>query len=195
MKEYKKLGSYTTKINAVKLQIKIHVIGFGWKDLHHPWSKEGRAYTADELFKYLTNILIPEQKRRGIPDSPTMDLPARKYTPQLGTRTAGVDRLDERYGKAKDKAIAEAVAMRDKLQDEGVIDWHEKLQPAWPEVDEDLIGAEMKFCTLMRNQTEALPKCGVRARLLRCEQRIEFILNGMLVPFVKVMNQLLRRHY
>jgi hypothetical protein len=29
MKEYKKLGSYTAKINAVKLQIKIHVIGFG----------------------------------------------------------------------------------------------------------------------------------------------------------------------
>jgi hypothetical protein len=40
-KEYKKLGSNTAKINAVKLQIKIHVIGFGWKDLHHPWSKEG----------------------------------------------------------------------------------------------------------------------------------------------------------
>jgi hypothetical protein len=145
MKEYKKLGSYTAKINAAKLQIKIHVIGFGWKDLHHPWSKEGRAYTADELFQYLTNTLIPEQKRRGIPDSPTMDLPARKYTPQLGTRTSDLDRLDERYENAKDKAIVEAVAMRDKLQHEGVIDRHEKLQPARPEVDEDLIGAEIEI--------------------------------------------------
>ena len=45
----------------MKLQIKIHVIGFGWKDLYHPWSKEGRAYTADELFGYLINTLIPEQ--------------------------------------------------------------------------------------------------------------------------------------
>jgi hypothetical protein len=60
MKEYKKLGSYTVKINAGKLQIKIHVITFGWKDLHHPWAKEGQAYTADELFQYLTNILIPD---------------------------------------------------------------------------------------------------------------------------------------
>ena len=61
-KEYKKLGSNTAKINAVKLQVKIHVIGFGWKDLHHPWSKEGRAYTADELFRYLINILLSQSK-------------------------------------------------------------------------------------------------------------------------------------
>jgi hypothetical protein len=74
-----------------------------------------------------------------------MDLPARKYTPQLGTRTSDVDRLDERYEDAKDKAIVEAVAMRNKLQDEGVIDRHEKLQPARPEVDEDLIGAEIEI--------------------------------------------------
>jgi hypothetical protein len=53
--------------------------------------------------------------------------------------------LDERYENAKDKASAEAVAMRDKLQDEGVIDRHEKLQPARPEVDEDLIGAEIEI--------------------------------------------------
>jgi hypothetical protein len=59
-----------------------------------------------------------------------MDLPARKYTPQLGTRTAYLDRLDECYENSKDKAIAEAVAIHDKLQDEGVIDRHEKLQPA-----------------------------------------------------------------
>ncbi len=144
-KEYKKLQSNTAKLNAVKLQIRIHVIGFGWKDLHHPWSKEGRAYTADELFKYLTDTLIPEQKRRGIPKSPEMDLPSRKFTPQLGTRTADVDRLDERYENVKEKAIEEAVAMRNQLEDEGIIDRHEKLQPARPEVDEDLVGAEIEI--------------------------------------------------
>jgi hypothetical protein len=63
----------------------------------------------------------------------------------LGTRTADVDRLDERYENAKDKAIKEAVAMRDKLEDEGIIDRHERLQPARPEVDEDLIGAEIEI--------------------------------------------------
>ena len=35
--------------------------------------------------------------------------------------------------------------MRDKLEDEGIIDRHERLQPARLEVDEDLIGAEIEI--------------------------------------------------
>jgi hypothetical protein len=53
--------------------------------------------------------------------------------------------LDECYEDDKDKAIKEAVAMWNKLEDEGVIDWHEKQQPARPELDEDLIGAEIEI--------------------------------------------------
>ena len=64
----------------VKSVVKI-VIGFGWKDLHHPWSKDGKVYTADKLFKYLVDTLVPEQAVRGIPEVPTMDLPSRKVTP------------------------------------------------------------------------------------------------------------------
>jgi hypothetical protein len=46
----------------------------------------------------------------------------------------------------KMRKISEGVvAMRDKLEDEGVIDRHERLQPARPEVDEDLIGAEIEI--------------------------------------------------
>jgi hypothetical protein len=40
--------------------------------------------------------IIPELSKRGIPDSATIDLPARKVTPQLGTRTADLDALDPR---------------------------------------------------------------------------------------------------
>ena len=74
-----------------------------------------------------------------------VDILSKKVTPQLSTRTADVDRLDERYENVKDKTIAEAVTMREKLEDEGVIDRHEKLQPARPEVDEDLIGADIEI--------------------------------------------------
>jgi hypothetical protein len=142
---YKKLESNTARLNAVKEQIRIYIIGFGWKDLHHPWSKEGRAYTADELFKYLVQTLIPEISHRGIPDSPTMDLPSRKLTPQLGTRTADLDELDQLHETRKQEAIEEAVAMRDQMEDDGIIDRHERLQPARPEVDEDLIDAEIEI--------------------------------------------------
>ncbi len=131
------------KLNAVKDQIRICVIGFSWKDLHHPWSKDGNVHTADELFKYLVDTLVPEQAVRGIPEVPTMDLPSRKVTPRLGQRTADVEMLNERYKEERQHAIDEAVAMRDQLENEGVIDKHEKLQPTRPDVDEKLIGVEL----------------------------------------------------
>ena len=85
-KEYKNLSSNTAKLNAVKEQLQIHIIGSGWKDLHHHWSKDGHVYTSDELFQYLLNTIIPEQSVRGILKSPTMDLPSQKATPQLGNK-------------------------------------------------------------------------------------------------------------
>jgi hypothetical protein len=97
------------------------------------------------LFKHLVEKLIPEQSKRGIPDSATIDLPARKVTPQLGARTADLDALDQRYENEKKKAIEEAVAMRNQMENDGIIDRHEKLQPARPEVDEDLIDAEIEI--------------------------------------------------
>ena len=144
-REYNKLESHTAKLNAVKNQIRIHVIGFGWKDLHHPWSKNGKVYTADELFKYLVNTLVPEQSIRGIPEVPTMDLPSRKVTPQLGQRTVDVEMLDERYEEERQRAVDEAVTMRDELENDGVIDKYEKLQPTRPDMDANLIGVELEI--------------------------------------------------
>ena len=74
----------------VKSVVKI-VIGFGWKDLHHPWSKNGKVYTADELFKYLVDILqgnIPSRqslseilKPRADNGNDGGDKPANPYPP------------------------------------------------------------------------------------------------------------------
>jgi hypothetical protein len=100
-------------------------------------SKDGCAYTADELFKYLVQTLIPEISRRGgIPNSTTMDLPSRKVTTQLGTRTVDLDNLDELHENKKQEAIEEAVAIRNQM---------ERLQPARTEVDDDLINAEIEI--------------------------------------------------
>ena len=144
-KEYKKLESKTAKLNAVKEQIKIRVIGFGWKDLHHAWSQDGTAYSPDQLFKYLVDTLIPQQSVRGIPNSADIDLPSRKAFPTLGQTTADVARLDQRYEDEKEAAIEAAIEMRDRLEADGVIDRHEKMQPARPDVDENLIGAELEI--------------------------------------------------
>jgi hypothetical protein len=83
------------------------------------------------LFKYLLQTLIPEIScRGGIPNSPTMDLPSRIVTPQLGTRTADLDDLDQLHENKMQEAIKEAVDMRNQMEDDGIIDRHERLQPA-----------------------------------------------------------------
>ena len=75
----------------------------------------------------------------------TMDLPSRKETKQLGTRTVDVEELDSRYEAEKGETIAKAVQMRDEQEDKGELDRYEKLQPrTMPEVDESLIGVEME---------------------------------------------------
>jgi hypothetical protein len=56
--------------------------------------------------------LIPEISHRGgIPNSPTMDLPSRIVTPQLGMRIADLDDLGQLHKNKKQEAIKEAVDM------------------------------------------------------------------------------------
>ena len=91
------------------------------------------------------NTLVPEQAIRGIPEVPTMDLPSRKVTPQLGQRTVDVEMLDERYEEERQRAIDDAVTMRAELENDGVIDKYEKLQPTRPDMDANLIGVELEI--------------------------------------------------
>ena len=82
-KYFSKLNSRAAKLEAVKDQIRIRVIGFGWKDLHHRWSKNGADYTPEELLNDYINNILPQQKHRGVPEAPPMSLPSRKKTMQL----------------------------------------------------------------------------------------------------------------
>jgi len=53
----------------------------------------------------LIKKIIPEQLKRGIPDKPTMELPYRKETPQLGTKPADIEKLEGCYEAEKVSAI------------------------------------------------------------------------------------------
>ena len=59
-KEFSNLTSVTAKKDAMKEQIRIRVLGFGWDDLHHPWSKGGVDYTPELLRDYLIATILPE---------------------------------------------------------------------------------------------------------------------------------------
>jgi hypothetical protein len=53
--------------------------------------------------------------------------------------------LDQLHENKKQEAIKEAVDMQNQMEDDGIIDRHEHLQPAQPEVDDDLINAEIEI--------------------------------------------------
>ena len=127
-KRVAKLSSYSARLEAAKEKIRIRVLGFGWDDLHHVWSKDGYSYTPEELRDYLINIIIPQQKKRGVPDKPTMNLPSRRKTKQLGKKTADLDVLDDRYEDEKRIAMDDATKLRDQMEASGVTDRYEKLQ-------------------------------------------------------------------
>jgi hypothetical protein len=158
---FKKLNSRAAKLEAVKDQIRIRVIGFGWKDLHHPWSKNGVDYTPDQLLSHLIDRIIPQQNKRGVPEVPPMSLPSRKITKQLGTKTSDVDELDKRYEQEKESLISEAVKMRDDLEGQGISDRYERMQPPRPEVDANLVGLDIEqlWTFVEEDETEVLQWC------------------------------------
>ena len=94
-KGFSNLRSDTAKKETVKEQIHLRVVCFGWKYLHHPWSKDGVAYSAAYLRDYLIKSIIPEQKKRGVPEVPPVTLPSCVVRCQLGTRSADVDDLEK----------------------------------------------------------------------------------------------------
>ena len=93
--EFSKLTSKSAKIEAAKEQIRIRILGFGWNDLHYAWSKNGIDRSPEELLTYLTNVLIPQQSERGIPEKPKITLPSREDNkPRLGTITRDISVLE-----------------------------------------------------------------------------------------------------
>ena len=49
-------------------------VRLGWKNLHHPWSKDGTDYSPEFLRDYPINTVLPEQDRRRIPKQPSVHL-------------------------------------------------------------------------------------------------------------------------
>ena len=66
--------------------------------------------------------------------------------PQHGTQTLNAAKLEERYESARETAVAEAIKLREQIENKGVTDRHEKLQPSvCPAGNEDLIEGEIEI--------------------------------------------------
>ena len=84
-RELKRLNSKSAKLDGLKENIRMRVLGLGWKDLHTAWSKNGKEYTVNELSNHLKKI-ISHQRTREIPNKPPVELPERKQLPTFGKK-------------------------------------------------------------------------------------------------------------
>ena len=106
-REFDKLTSETARKEAVKDQIRIRVKGFRW-DLHVPWSKDGKDFTAAELRDKLIKSIIPAQQSMDIPEVPPVNLPSRGIQHGLWTKSLDLESIEEREAEEEEQFRMEA---------------------------------------------------------------------------------------
>ena len=145
-REIKKLKSVSAKLSALKENIRIRVIGFGWSNFAHPWSKNGIAYSPQELGVHLKSI-IKAEKKCIIPNRPPTQLPQRKNLPQLGTQTSDVKELDALQQETSIDFDQNARKVRLDRESRGHGDRYSELQPTtMPEIVNNFIGTRLDVC-------------------------------------------------
>ena len=134
--------SETACEDAIKEQIRIWVIGFGWDDLHCKWSQKGASKTAEELFQHLVEKIIPEQQDRPISLHPKAKLPSRapRETLKLGTLTTDVIELNKKEEKCKKEVVKTAKELRGNKITKGKHDTTVRGQPkSAPKFDKTIL--------------------------------------------------------
>ena len=108
--ECDKIESESLRLDALKYQINIRTKGFGWKSCHHPWSKNGRTYTSQELMSHLVNTIFPFeiQHQHAIPINPCVDLPSLQDHLKLETTSKDAYALNKNNNKKGQKILEDA---------------------------------------------------------------------------------------
>ena len=101
-KGLKRIKGKGKRLDALKENIKLRVIGFGWKEFKHAWSKDGHPYSEEHLAAHLKSIIRTE-KTTVIPDMPYIEIPSHIETPVLGKLTLHVKELDINFISEHDK--------------------------------------------------------------------------------------------
>lgn len=132
----KNLRSKAAKLSSLKENINIRVIGFGWKQFHTPWSKNGVEFTPSKLASHL-KIILNAESELGIPEVPPIELPQLKELPHLGEVTADVKALCQNLNSESDAFVLRTRDLRRDRESRGEGDRYQDYQPLnMPSVDE-----------------------------------------------------------
>ena len=143
--ELERLHSVSAKLKALKEQIRIRVVGFGWSDLHTTWSYKGTVKSPESLAAHLKTI-IEEEASRSIPNEPPTNLPSRKHVPTLGTLTKHVIAMDQSRSENDHEFKFSAKKLRDDRESDGFGDRYMEIQQvSIPAVDHTLVGKNIEM--------------------------------------------------
>ena len=131
-----RLRSESAKVEALKENIRMRVLGLGWKQFAITWSQKGVRRSVDELAMHL-KMIIREQRKLTPPTDPALEMPKRAELPILGTATKQLLESKD-TAKIDEKEFRERAAelrMQREARGEGSI--FSVMQPLYcPELDE-----------------------------------------------------------
>ena len=81
-----RLRSESAKVEALKENIRMRVLGLGWKQFSITWSQKGMRRSVDKLAMHL-KMIIREERKLMPPTDPALEMPKRAVLPILGTAT------------------------------------------------------------------------------------------------------------
>jgi hypothetical protein len=174
------LTTQKSKYAALKTNILIRVKGFGWHWCRHPWSKNGRKYTVEELSAHLEYILR-EEKNYAIPRDPVVHVPMRVNLPFLGTPTEQVAELNEKSkgGELEIKRSAASIRRGMNRQRRGEKTIYQMCQPAVRPTLESLIGFRIDvLCKFSGNGASTNRDNNLDDCLIWCQGGVTRVINA-----------------
>ncbi len=115
-KMFGRLKLESAKLEALKENIRMQVVGLGWKQFAITWSTKGAKQSVEELATHLRMIIREEKKLTPTKDS-VLEMPKRLELPILGTATQQLMESDatarvdeEQFRKEADKLQKQRVA-------------------------------------------------------------------------------------
>jgi hypothetical protein len=131
-----RLKSETAKMEALKENIRMRVIGLGWKQFGITWSYKGAKRSVNELAAHL-KMILREEKKLTPPKDPALIMPKRLELPTLGTATKQLMESEESAVIDEEKFRREATELRKQREARGEGSIFSVMQPLYcPELDE-----------------------------------------------------------
>lgn len=147
-RELRSLKSDQEKLDWLREQIEMRVIGFGWVEYKTQWSSgrdEGVGSVSD-LIGQLKEIL-EAQADRDVPEAAVAPIMQRKTFKELGTPTVQAEQLaHQRLSLSEEELLAAAERERERQEACGELDTVGDRQPSKaPPLDESLIGRKVEI--------------------------------------------------